>query len=68
VFLLYFAIFRIFSTLVIRRKNEILCFNEWWCGEWVSEVRKQCVGISAKFWVSICGFLVGFMALFNYFL
>jgi hypothetical protein len=36
-------------------------------GECVSEGGSRRVGISVGFWVSRCGFLVGFMALFNYF-
>jgi hypothetical protein len=52
---------------VIRRKNEKLWFNERLSGEADSEGESGRVGISAKFLVGRCGFLVGFMALFNYF-
>jgi hypothetical protein len=53
---------------VIRRKNEKLWFNELKSGEADSEGGSGRVRISMRFWVGICGYLVGFMALFNCFL
>jgi hypothetical protein len=61
---LFFVFLGFFCAFVIRRKNENLCFNEWLSEECVSEVEKQRVGINVRFWVSRCGFLVGFIDIF----